>query len=84
MIWSFSDEKDDEKEVSSMETATISSSSKVSCENAKSEKQSKFILMLDQIKTMKCTYSMLKQIIYFSNTICNFTHTLGDHLQSNP
>jgi len=40
MIWSFSDEKDDEKEVSSMETATISSSSKVSCENAKSEKQS--------------------------------------------
>ena len=41
MIWSFA-EKDDEKEVSSMETDTINSSSKVSCENAKSEKQSKF------------------------------------------
>ena len=56
MIWSFA-EKDDEKEVSnasSMETATINSS-KDSCENAKSEKQSKCILMLDQIKTMKCT-----------------------------
>jgi len=39
MIWSFA-EKDDEKEVSSMETDTINSSSKVSCENAKSEKQS--------------------------------------------
>ena len=44
IIWSFA-EKDDEKKVSnasSMETAKISSSSKVSCENSKSEKQSKF------------------------------------------
>ena len=43
MIWSFA-EKDDEKKVSnasSMETPTISSSSKISCETAKSDKQSK-------------------------------------------